>query len=73
MTDENMNHERAKVFCEREIKVHVSKKDGIWYNGIITNIQPNFFFIIDEEDGRQLVFFKELKNDIREFTKKDED
>ncbi len=71
MTDENMNHERAKVFCEKEIKVHVSKKEGIWFNGIIIEVKPDFFFIIDQEDGRQLIFFKELKSDIKEYTKDD--
>ena len=67
MNNELMNYERAKIFCNKEIKVHISKKDGIWYNGIIIEVQSDFFFIIDEEDGRQLIFFKELKSDIKEY------
>lgn len=65
MTD--MNHDRAKVFLEKGIKVHVSKSNGTFYNGIILEVSDDFFFIDDKEDGRQLVFFKELTKPLEEF------
>jgi len=68
MNHEQMNYERAKVFFDKQIRVHISKKDGIYYNGLITEIDQKSFFINDKEDGRQLIFFEELAKPIQEFT-----
>ena len=68
MTD--MNYERAKVFLKKNIKVHISKSNGIYYNGYITEVSSGFFFIEDQEDGRQLVFFLELNKPIEEYNSK---
>jgi hypothetical protein len=67
MNDEQMNYERANVFFNKKIVVHISKIDGIYYNGLITEVNNNCFFIDDKEDGRQLVFFKELAKPIQEY------
>lgn len=67
MNNEQMNYERAKIFLDKKIVVHISKKDGIYYNGFIVEVEPNCFFIEDKEDGRQLVFFEELVKPIQEF------
>ena len=69
MIDEKMNHDRAQVFLEKNIKVHVSKNDGIFYNGNLLEVSEDSFFIDDQEDGRQLVFFKELSKQIEEYTR----
>ena len=61
MSDETKSYELAKYFCTNEIKIHVTKNDGIFYNGIITQVKPEFFFMVDREDGIKLVFFKEIK------------
>ena len=66
MNDEEMNYERAKVFFEKQIVVHVSKTNGIFYNGLITEVQPSFIFIDDKEDGSKMVLFKELAKDLEE-------
>ena len=63
----DMNYERAKVFLDKNVMVHISKSNGVYYNGIIIEVKPEFFFIEDKEDGRQLVFFKELNKPIEEF------
>ncbi len=67
MNNEQMNYERAKVFLDKQLVVHISKKDGIYYNGLIVEVEPKCFFINDKEDGRQLVFFEELAKPIQEF------
>jgi len=69
---ENMNYERAKVFLEKQLKIHISKKNGTYYNGIITEVKPDFFFMEDQEDGQQLVFFIELNKPIETFTEAEE-
>lgn len=63
----DMNYERVKIFLEKRIKVHVSKSNGTFYNGIILDVSKDFFFIEDQEDGRQLVLFKELSKPITEY------
>lgn len=58
---------RAKVFCKKKIKVHISLKNGTFYNGLIAEINSNFFFLDDQKEGRQLIFFEELAKPISEF------
>ena len=70
MNDENMNYERAKVFFEKQIVVHVSKKDGRYFNGLILEVTTNHLFINDRKEGRQLVLFSELLMPIEEFREK---
>ena len=70
MEDEDridMDCMRANVFCKKKIKVHISLKNGTFYNGLITEINSNFFFLNDQKEGRQLIFFKELAKPISEF------
>ena len=69
LNKKDMNYERAKVFLDKKIKVHISKISGGFYNGFILEVRPDFFFIDDQEDGRQLVFFIELNKPIEEYTK----
>jgi len=65
----NNDYEKAKVFCENELEVHVSKKTGTFFNGIITEVKPDFFFIDDRKYGNQLVFFNELVKPIETYTR----
>ena len=67
MNNEQMNYERAKIFLEKKIVVHISKKNGVYYNGLILEVKQHCFFIDDKEDGRQLVFFEELAKPIQEY------
>lgn len=64
----DMNYDRAQIFLKKGIKVHVSKSNGTFYNGLILEVSSDFFFMFDQEDGRQLVLFKELSKPIEEFT-----
>lgn len=65
--NEERNFQLAKYFLLNKSKVHIQKNDGIFYNGFIVEIKPDFFFIEDREDGKQLVFFKELSKPISEY------
>ena len=66
-----MNYERAKVFSNKQLKVHITKKNGIFYNGIIIEVSKSkdFFFIDDLIEGKKLVFFSELSKEIEEYTR----
>lgn len=66
-----MNYERAKVFFSEQKTVHVSKKDGVYYNGLILEVAPTHFYIQDK-DGKKLILFKELAKDLEEYTTKEE-
>lgn len=62
-----LNYKTAKVYMEREIIVHVSCKNGSFHNGVIVEVTPDFFFIVDRLNGKQLVFFVELSKPIQEY------
>jgi hypothetical protein len=66
-----MNYERAKIFLEKKLKVHISKKTGTFYNGYIVEVRGDFFFIDDIKQGRQLVFFSELNKPIETYQEKE--
>ncbi len=69
----DMNYERAKVFLEKELKVHISKKTGTYLNGVIVEVSAEFFFIEDQKNGKELVFFSELKKPIETYTEVTDD
>lgn len=67
MNEDNRNKELAEYFKRKAIKVHVSRKDGIFYNGEIKLVGSDFLIIDDDKTKSQLVFFSEIKGPIREF------
>ena len=68
MNNENMNYEKAKVFLAKNIRVHIVKTDGTFYNGLLTEVGKFYLFIEDRKEGNKLVLFQELKEEIEEFT-----
>ena len=61
-------YERALIFLERKILVHISRKDGFWCNGILLEVGPSFIVIKDKEGGKEhFIFFEELKHPIEPF------
>ena len=67
MNNENKNHEVARYFCDNKIKAHITRKDNVFYNGLIKEVAADFFIIEDKEDGAIVVFYSELKNVIEQF------
>ncbi len=62
------NIARARIFLQQNISAHIQKKDGYFYNGKILGISEDktHFWINDRKIGKTLIFFQELKEDIRE-------
>lgn len=59
---------RAEIFLERKTIVHVSRKDGIYFNGLLQEVGSDFFIIRDRiENKNQIIFFSELKKPLEEF------
>ncbi len=66
-----MNHEyeykRALVFFERQVLVHAST-NNFWCNGIILEVNEEFFVIKDRKDGdNKFIYFSELKKSLTPF------
>ena len=70
--DADFNFKRAKIFFERKDIVHVSLKDGKFYNGRLFSVEPDFFEIHDRVSGVQVVFFAELKKPLQVYTEEEE-
>lgn len=65
-------YERAKIFSDRQVKVHIKTKDGIYRNGIIKEVMSNYFIIYDEDPHKtiaepKVIMFDELDSTISEF------
>ena len=60
---------KIQIYFDNKINVHISLKNGTFYNGFISK-QPSadFFFIEDRKEGKKLVFFIELKLEPKEYT-----
>jgi len=71
MTLEGIEFKRLEYFFERKVKVHISKKDGISFNGLIVELSDKFFVIEDRLNGKQFVMFSELEKPIKIFTKRE--
>lgn len=53
---------KARFFSEKAITVHISCKDGRFYNGLIIEIVGDDFLIInDRMNGETPVYFSEIK------------
>ena len=77
MTEEDkrkkdMNQRRAIVFYKRETKVHVTMISGTFYNGYVTEVSEDFFFLNDQKLGEKIIFFCELKQPIEIWKEKEE-
>lgn len=66
-TNENFFN-KSKYFKEKNICIHISKKNGWFHNGFICDIQSDFLILIDEKDGEIPIFF----NEINEIEKREE-
>ena len=62
-----VNEKLARHFLDKKIKVHITLINGGFYNGLISEVGHDFFFMVDREDGTKLIFFKDLKKPLEEF------
>lgn len=53
-------HERFKVFLDKEIPVHITRKDGSWANGFIKEISSNFIILEEFKQGSIVIFLSEI-------------
>lgn len=60
---------KANYFYSNQVAVHISCKDGSWYNGYIEELISDGFIIKEFKRGRMPVFFIEIyPNGIEIFT-----
>jgi len=73
-----INHEeefkRALIFLERKTKIHVSRMNGLFHNGILLEVSRNFFVIKDYVSGKEeFILFEELKHSIEKYQEVSDD
>ncbi len=74
----NINNEnvkkRVEFFKERDVMVHVSRKDGRFFNGKILEVGTNFFIIKDKVTNFEImVLFDELQKPLEKYYNPDND
>ena len=67
MIDETLIADTAKVYSEKKIAVHITKKNEEWLNGNIVEVSGSFFMLDEFKKGIMPVFFTEIIN-IEPFT-----
>jgi hypothetical protein len=67
MNENEMNKSKALYFKDKDISVHITKKNGRWNNGKIESIEEDKLIIDDREDGDTPIFLMEIL-DIEKFT-----
>ena len=55
------NKQKIKIFFKNKLKVHITKDDGFFINGIITKISDDYFYIMDAQRGKQICCYHEIK------------
>jgi hypothetical protein len=53
--------QKAQIFFDKNIPVHIITNSDKWLNGYITEISADFFIILDRFDGEQPIFFSEIR------------
>jgi len=69
--DYENEYKRAEYFFKNKIKIHVSKKDGAFYNGEILELET-VAFVIGDIKGNQFIYFSELNKPLEPFKEKGE-
>lgn len=69
-THNENEYKRAKFFFNKKTIIHVTKKSGTFYNGLILEISKEFFIINDRVNGKQFIFFNELKRPLEPYINK---
>lgn len=52
---------KLEFFKDKNIAIHISKKNGWFHNGKILEITGDFFIIDDEKTGAMPIYFIEIK------------
>jgi hypothetical protein len=61
---------KIEAFKEKQIPIHLGKKDGEWLNGFIDEISTEFLILDEFKKGKIPIFFVEILF-IETFTKKE--
>ena len=56
----NELYERAKFFKDKNVAVHVTKKNSWFHNGTILDLEHDFIILKDEKEGDLPIFFTEI-------------
>lgn len=58
-------YERALFFSRNKLTVHVSRNNGLWHNGLITEVHEKLFVLLDRKDKKSYdILFSELKHPL---------
>lgn len=66
--DHEQEYKRALIFLERKTKIHITRANGLFHNGILLEVSKNFFIIKDHVSGKEeFILFEELSEPIEKY------
>ena len=67
MNNEKINEQLIRLAFSKNIRIHISLKDGTWRNGFVKEILGDTFELEDRENGIEPFFYIQLMN-VEPFT-----
>ena len=55
-----ITRKKAEFFKDKNLAVHISKKNNWFHNGLIKEINQDFLILVDEIEGEMPIFFIEI-------------
>ncbi len=55
-----LTKKKVEYFYHNKIRVHISKKNGFFHNGIILEFQSDLIILDDEKNGATPIYFLEI-------------
>lgn len=59
--DTTINEQKIRESFNSNLKLHLLKLNGEWRNGYVKEVASNFFIFEDAVNGKEALFFFELK------------
>jgi len=67
MERKEMIHDNAKFFLDKNLAVHITLDDGVWFNGNIIELNKDRLILQEDKLGLMPIHFERIKDDgIRE-------
>lgn len=58
--ENDMIRKKAEFFLEKKINVHIQKRNGQFYNGLVLECSSEHLVMIDRKVGELIIFFSEI-------------
>jgi hypothetical protein len=70
--ENTIQYKRAFIFFDKKIKVHAVLNYGYFLNGLIVELQKEYFVLKEFNGDQKTIFFSELKLPLEKYKEREE-